>query len=496
VWLGIAAVVLLGVLGWLMTGSATKDAWLSISWDEAAGQWVELEKDGRTFGGRLENGFGTPLPPGQYALTVHQGREVILRQRLDLADGKRLAVYVPSPEAPAAPEEKGTPNPPAVAERPFVLPALPGRPEQRCATLGEAVQQASRGDTVEVRGNGPFDCPSLSLRKPLRLRAGAGSRPVLRLAPDSEDQVDLLNSRSALVLEGLELRRTGTRDPEAARKLGARLVTVSGRPLVVRNCRLAVEHNGAAVVANQVPLVDIRNSEILRAGTVASGLDWHSPAGGQLVIDNCAIAGRHHALYLPVSPHSSPAVVRIAHNTLLSETTAVLLRLNAGAWPGPPPTVQLDSEANLLACVGVLAADLDPKKIGRPLTAEESEALLPQVLAWQERGSCYPPAPNLLTLLPTPGRPRPTLADWEQLWGLKETQAAQDTPRFRGGNLLERVKTDFHSLTSTDFGLLTESPGQGKGVNVEMLGPGTADQRFQQTPEYQAWLQRVEALLR
>jgi len=832
VWVATAAVVLLGALWWLTAGSTSREAWLSVSWDAAAGQRVELEKDGQAFGDHLENGFGTPLPPGSYTLTVHQGPEVVLRQQLDLAAGSRKAIYVPSPEEPAPPvpappppedkgplpvdlqkvelaEEKGVvqvrprttlsghvglvwsvvaapdgqelasagadkhvrlwqrqgeawvggssflalsgeirplalsgtgkvlacgnaagqiqlftwdgkiwrkgalfkardticglvftrdgqklfsagghwaanqpgevrcwdvggvqeiPMPDgnkahgqsinclalspdesllasggsdrvvkvwdadkgqvvetlaapegevmalafspdgttlaagagkairiwkreqgvwqvrsflghkdrvlslafhpdgkllasgggdqvvklwdlaggrclatltghgqridsltftpdgrtlasaswdstvklwdivvsaqAVADGPFVLPALPGRLEQRYASLADAIQMAVPGDTIEIRGNGPFDCTRIVVRnKPLRIRAGAGSRPVLRLMPGSENQLDLLNSNAGLVLEGLELRRAGLRDPGVARAFGGRSITVSGKTLLMLNCRLVVEINGAALVASQCPLVEIQNTEILRPGPVASSLDWHSPAGGRLVIDNCGMIGDYGLVYLPLDPHKKTAIVELRHNTLLAANSALLLRMNPGMVPGPQACLRVDSEANLLASAGVLRCDLNLKRAGQSLTAEEGEKLLTQVAAWQERGSCYPLVPSLLLLSEqnkamAPTRWRPAVADWEQIWSLKETQAEQGIPRFQGGDLLARLRADPNSLTPADFRLLPDSPGQATGVNVELLGPGPGFQRFQQTPEYEAWLKRVETALR
>ena len=67
------------------------------------------------------------------------------------------------------------------------------------------------GDTIEVRGNGPFVTEPIHIGdRALVIRAGTGFRPVIELSA-SGIQADepLLDTRARLVLEGLELRRMG-----------------------------------------------------------------------------------------------------------------------------------------------------------------------------------------------------------------------------------------------------------------------------------------------
>src|SRR5262249_11499724 len=103
-------------------------------------------------------------------------------------------------------EAKRLPPPEDSGERPFVLLAKDGRTEQACLTLKDAVARARSGDTMEVRGDGPFVVGPIGLgNKALCVRAGAGARPVLVLssAQTAGRLRAVVNFRSCLVLEGL-----------------------------------------------------------------------------------------------------------------------------------------------------------------------------------------------------------------------------------------------------------------------------------------------------
>ncbi len=89
--------------------------------------------------------------------------------------------------------------------KPFVIVGSKDTPERKFGTLAEAVLSASYGDTIEVRGNGPFVCEPIVLYTSLTLRAGVGYRPVLRLSRTAaEASGTLLTTDAPLTVEGLE----------------------------------------------------------------------------------------------------------------------------------------------------------------------------------------------------------------------------------------------------------------------------------------------------
>src|SRR5262249_21716880 len=90
----------------------------------------------------------------------------------------------------------------------FVVQGGKGVAEREFDTLAEAVVGTSDGDTIEIRGNGPFECGFLKIGNVrLTIRAGPGFRPVLRwVAPAPGQKVlHLIQAEWPLVLEGLEI---------------------------------------------------------------------------------------------------------------------------------------------------------------------------------------------------------------------------------------------------------------------------------------------------
>ena len=75
---------------------------------------------------------------------------------------------------------------PKAEPKAFVVLGGKGVEERKFDTLAEAVQGASDGDTIEIRGNGPFVYRGRSRsRAALTIRAGEGFRPVIKRSPGS-----------------------------------------------------------------------------------------------------------------------------------------------------------------------------------------------------------------------------------------------------------------------------------------------------------------------
>src|SRR6202044_3169294 len=92
---------------------------------------------------------------------------------LDVQRGERVTVRA---VLSATPPKLGQT---AAGTQPFVVLGGNGQPERAFATLKDAMDKAQAGDTIEIRGNGPFPTAPMVLDKALTLRAGAGYRPVL-----------------------------------------------------------------------------------------------------------------------------------------------------------------------------------------------------------------------------------------------------------------------------------------------------------------------------
>src|SRR6185295_9445669 len=77
----------------------------------------------------------------------------------------------------------------------FALLGGKGMTERKFDSLAQAVAGASDGDTIEIRGNGPFDIQPISIEgHALVIRAGRGFCPVIRLTRDG-----LANGTSMLI---------------------------------------------------------------------------------------------------------------------------------------------------------------------------------------------------------------------------------------------------------------------------------------------------------
>src|SRR5262249_21259755 len=154
------------------------------------------------------------------------------------------------------------------AGRPFVILSRGGRAEQPLATLAEAVAVAQAGDTIEIRGNGPFLTESLHIAQRLILRAGEGFRPILRLGTDSVAAGGpLMEIQAPLTLEGLELQRLNAPVLKSDESQQAILFAIQA-PLRVANCHFVMsgergrQSNLNCVRAAGSPACELHNSSL------------------------------------------------------------------------------------------------------------------------------------------------------------------------------------------------------------------------------------------
>jgi len=112
----------------------------------------------------------------------------------------------------------------------FVILAGEGEENRKFDTLAEAVASANDGDTIEVRGNGPFVSHPVNIRETsLVIRAADGFRPVIKLSPEGVKAVrPLLNTSAPLVLEGLELQRVDQESYQRGQKYPP--IVLTGQP--------------------------------------------------------------------------------------------------------------------------------------------------------------------------------------------------------------------------------------------------------------------------
>jgi serine/threonine protein kinase len=403
-----------------------------------------------------------------------------------------LGVFSPedTPVEKNGPEGKAPPSVPAPKPdpHPFVVLGGKGVSERKFDTLAEAVQTARDGDTIEVRGNGPFVGDSISIRgTPLTIRAAEGFRPVIQLGWN-------LSTDAPLVLEGLELQRLGQKAPQGHED--ALVFSLGGSSLHVANCRFREHLAIPSIVAT--PSCMVRNCEFLNPHQFAL-----VARGKHCDIDNCLVAGQALQVENGVGPdRDGIRSVRLTRNTLAAKKP-LFFRVFPVMQPPKPAqdavkSIQVDASGNIFDATSVLTLRVAPHFLPnqKPLQPKEAAALLTRFLNWRDRLNLYAPGVSFVS-----GYTDPVtvifnkLADWKQFWGPPEGEAIEGRVLYHGGDVVAKLRATPEKLTPDDFRLRPDSAGyragkDGKdlGADVDLVGPGPAYERWKKTPEYQQWL--------
>jgi hypothetical protein len=435
------------------------------------------------------------LRAGSYRLrATKDGKPVKLdRDLVAISRGDRQIVRVwlegEAPAAAAPPAQRGA----------FVVLGGPGVAERKFDTLAEAMLGSSGGDTVEVRGDGPFVCAPIGRadephQGALTIRAAEGFRPLLLFAEN-------LRFGAPLVLEGLELQRVGQKTPKGDEES---LVITWGSPsLHIANCRFR-EHLTLPCVRSNAPNCVVRNCEFLSPERGAVSLDPE-----QCVIDNCLVAGSSLLdLVVEMRPEQADALVQITRSTVRSPGGA----LGVCLVPIQPDKlaerdarrVRVDASGTILDAAWTVFVNENKPFLARVRPRpEDAKALLLRMLAWRDRSNLYAPgASALLWNEPPEGVSREfgprNLADWKRHWASGDGDTVEGRVRYQGGDLLARLRAAPERLTTEDFRLRPDSAGyragkDGKdlGADVDLVGPGAAYERWKKTPEYQEWLKQT-----
>ena len=163
----------------------------------------------------------------------------------------------------------------------------------------------------------------------------------------------------------------------------------------------------------------------------------------------------------------------------------------------------------------VFGAILNPAllKLSNPLLAAKPEEVLRLLVTWSGWNNVYhrlgnapPGSEDVMVYCGTPAQGLPVsgvndLSTWRKFWESSETGSIQAAIRYQGGDLTGRFTSGAEKLTSEDFRLRPDSAGyragpDGKdlGVDVDLVGPGPAYERWKRTPGYQRWLKETGQL--
>ena len=446
------------------------------------------------------------LRPGSYRVAADRdGQRVPLeRELVTVTRGGREIVKVKLEAAPSVPVAKAEVGA-------FVL--LGAGPERRVDSLAEAVLGSADGDTIEIRGNGPFVSPPVDLgERALTIRAGAGYRPVLRFVPGVAPDDQLLRTSAPLVLEGLEIREANKGRSQPA-LVGRSLIYSEGDMLALGACRLlreepAKEPLGLVMGFSRITL---RNCCLYnpKGALVEGGIDdpvtW--------VVENCVGIGSGPLVYVNCGHPSNGGSVAVRRNTVYCEH---FLMMGLSTEPDGPTAdkagmrglIGFDVSSNVVSPqAGVLCFEqLEPYSERKPWPGiKEAWAVVSPIVGWSGQGNLYPPGSRLIHWHQEPGGRFQALgpADltgWDRSWGPADRDLTGRVISV-GGDLGLRIGRGADQFIPEDFRLRSVSAGyragkDGKdlGADVDLVGPGAAYERWKKTPDYQQWLQEIGQL--
>jgi WD40 repeat protein len=389
----------------------------------------------------------------------------------------------------------------AAALQPFVVLAKAKRAETRHPTLAAAVADAQSGDTIEVRGNGPFLTARVEVDRPLTIRAGSGFVPKIVMDPaHSETEVIMIHVQAALVMEGIDVAwdRKNPAKVDAGRSPALFNTSNLKGKLWLSNCRIAASKH-CFVAPPYFARYGFGNCYFVTPGTFMSGSNWFDGEGS---IENSivhAVGGVHFQETGVKTTKAGSITLRRCTLPIGRQFSFGLLKL-PDAKGLPQHTVNI--EDCLLVKVDSITSGFGTRE---PVTPTQLMEIWRDRVRFTARNNFLEIAPNGDAFgfrVGVQKREGPTnLIEWQKFWGLPADSFREGTANFAA--LLTVDQHRIGEFTPADFRLAKGSPGQGVlpggkdlGADVDLVGPGEAYERWQKTPEYQEWRKKTEELMR
>src|SRR5262249_111256 len=248
-------------------------------------------------------------------------------------------------------------------------------------TLAEAVLSSNDGDTIEVRGNGPFVTEPIIIRKnALVIRAGKAFRPVIELCQDGmRAGSSTLETYGPLILEGLEFQQLDQV------KISQTLLRAWKAPLYIANCRFRTQY-GDNVIGTESQVCEIRNCEFYCHQGCGVCLATALAAGQRFIIDNCVTTEGMFSCDFGTLEMKESAAVQVRRSTCLSEHAVFGVWLNHDGVPSvrgmnrPAKPLQLEVSGCVFDAVYLLHFNQVQQKT---VPAHEAEALVAKLVGWR-----------------------------------------------------------------------------------------------------------------
>jgi hypothetical protein len=415
---------------------------------------------------------------------------------------------IPKPgEGPVvSPVPPVVPVPPADSLRPFVVLGNRGEAERTFPTLTEAIDAISDTGTIEIRSHGPFATPNFGqTAKDLVIRAGHGYSPVIQLSTD-EGSKPFLQSTGVIVLEGLEFHRTGSKPigDRTGAGTGTGAIVRSNGALWMTNCRVTFRQDGKNGYPPMWALLlcggrtGIRNCQFILRDSMLASIDFF--ARGEVSLEDNVIVGNGGGLGLVSRQPTLDVSIRLRHNTVSQRQALIILSIldlpDPVGDPGQPASwpIRVEASENVLDMTwGNFQSSVAFQK-GKQYSKAEIEAVLSRRISWRERCNLY--SRGNPALLYEGDFRRMSIGEWEKFWGFKDSGSQIGLLRGQPGALPYTPEGRLERLYDpTVFRLADGSPGKGAGeggrdlgADVDVVGPGSAYERWKKTPAYQQWL--------
>jgi anti-sigma factor RsiW len=390
--------------------------------------------------------------------------------------------------------------------QPFVVLARDGRDDQTFPSLKDAVEKARSGDTIEIRGDGPFVTGPIDLgKKALAIQAGGGFKPHLKCQPiDPKSRAALLYTEAPLVLEGLILELASTPGQQGWQEVS--IVYTDGAPFLASHCRLVGNKIMTALTMYRSPSAAVQYSEILGSkGYLFHGIVFSPLSSCRLSLENNVIFVQFHGIrFGQWSPDLDRAKIIARHNTMLESGPLTfdygpsLEQLAAGGAKEPALALEITGSILTGNCFSFHPCD-------KSVSLEKAVALLPKLVSVRDQQNLYAGAGEHGFIsanqerAPSPIRRLNSLAEWNKFWNIARPTSQVGTPVYQGGDVFAKTPDQ---LTPADFRLAPGSPGKGAGpggkdvgADVDRVGPGKPYEDWKKTPEYAEWQKQVRTLL-